>query len=117
MSLPGQAERQQMSYWGCIRDTSNRDRYPRGTCLKTPEDLQTRCYGHGSRKTLMRKVPQELWVKTHHTRFLVEYHCKKSQVRGMSFAINMSRWENRMRLKRKALKRNHACRRGFFNYK
>ncbi len=25
-------------------------RYPRGTCLKTPEDLQTRCYGHGSRR-------------------------------------------------------------------
>ena len=35
---------------GCIRDTSNRSRYPRGTCLKTPEDLQTRCYGHGSRR-------------------------------------------------------------------
>ena len=26
-------------------------------------------------ETLMRKVPQELWVKTHHTLIFGRYHC------------------------------------------
>ncbi|MEJ4211365.1 endonuclease III [Enterococcus faecium] len=58
-------------------------------------------------ETLMRKVPQELWVKTHHTLiFFGRYHCgKKSQVRGMSFAINMSRWEKSDASKRKGAKK------------
>lgn len=62
-----------MSYWGCIRDTSNRSRYPRGTCLKTPEDLQTRCYGHGSRRNTDAESTTRIMGKdTSYTDFLVD---------------------------------------------
>ncbi|HAQ5681266.1 endonuclease III [Enterococcus faecium] len=59
-------------------------------------------------ETLMRKVPQELWVKTHHTLiFFGRYHCtaRNPKCEVCPLLSICQDGKNRMRLKEKALKK------------